>query len=248
MSEGIHAAMIAVSKKVGAIAKARRNTQQGFQFRGIDDVYNAVHDLLAENDIYVQTRVREYQVEFIPREKKQPEVHARAIITFKFTHKDGSSVEVEMPGESRDFADKASNKAVSFAAKYAFITAFTIPTEDQDDGDRDQPRTDETGGTAGRTRQGVTGKGPSVADSGSRQQDSSTVGDYMKFTKETILNIAGGDKSVAKAIWDTLDGDDRLPKEGEWTRSKSQRVVKEAKQIFDSLEAPFEKEDDNGSK
>jgi len=253
MPEGIHAAMVEVSRAVGAIAKARNNSQQGFRFRGIDDVYNAVHDLLAKNEVYVQTRVRDYTIQLVPRSgqnsDKQPEVHAHAIFTFVFTHKDGSTTEVEMPGESRDFGDKASNKAISFAAKYAFISAFTIPTEDQEDGDRDQPATtaEGTSGTAGRTRQGGTKPGPQGADSGSKQQDSSTVGDHKKFTQETILNIAGGDKKIARAIWDTLDGNDRLPKEGEWTRSKSQRVVKEAKQVYDEMTAPIEGAT-NGSK
>ena len=34
--------------EIGAIGKNKRNQQQGFQYRGIDDVYNAVSPVLAK--------------------------------------------------------------------------------------------------------------------------------------------------------------------------------------------------------
>lgn len=245
---GIYPAMVEVARAVGSIAKAKRNQQQNFNFRGIDDVYNHVHDILTKNDIFIQTRVREYEVGLIERAGgKPPEVHAHAIFTFVFTHADGSSVSVEMPGESRDYADKASNKAISFAAKYAFISAFTIPTEDQDDGDRDQPAPPTGQGTrptAQTPPQGGTGAGPSAPQAGSG--DSATTGDFSKMAQQQVLELAKGDKKIARTVWDALDSNDRLPAKGDWTRSKYNRVIKEAKAAVDALGAPFEGEN-NGS-
>lgn len=39
----IHQAIAGVMKDVGAVGKDRSNQQQGFKFRGIDDVMNALH-------------------------------------------------------------------------------------------------------------------------------------------------------------------------------------------------------------
>ena len=39
--------------KIGSIGKNKRNQQQGFMFRGIDDVYNAVNPILAECGLFL---------------------------------------------------------------------------------------------------------------------------------------------------------------------------------------------------
>ena len=52
---------------------------------------------------------------------------------------DGDSVDVVTLGEGIDTADKASNKAMSAAMKYALIELFSVPTQDVEDGDRTSP-------------------------------------------------------------------------------------------------------------
>ncbi len=44
-----------------------------------------------------------------------------------------------MPGEALDYSDKAINKALAFAHKYAIIQMFHIPTEENVDGDETSP-------------------------------------------------------------------------------------------------------------
>jgi len=52
---------------------------------------------------------------------------------------DGSSVALEVIGEGMDSADKATNKAMAIAHKYALLQAFMIPTEDMTDPDATTP-------------------------------------------------------------------------------------------------------------
>ena len=55
----VYAAIAAVMEDVGqeGIAKGRRNQQQGYSFRGIDDVYNALAPLLARHHLIIVPRV-----------------------------------------------------------------------------------------------------------------------------------------------------------------------------------------------
>lgn len=43
---GIYQAMAEILAEIPSIGKDNRNKDQGFQYRGIDDVYNALHPLL----------------------------------------------------------------------------------------------------------------------------------------------------------------------------------------------------------
>jgi hypothetical protein len=51
-------------------------------------------------------------------------------IQYRFYADYGSSVEAVVIGEGMDSGDKASNKAMSIAHKYAFFQVFCIPTEE----------------------------------------------------------------------------------------------------------------------
>src|SRR5699024_11672405 len=52
---------------------------------------------------------------------------------------DGSSVESIIIGESMDMGDKATNKAMAAAYKYACFQVFCIPTEEMQDPDAETP-------------------------------------------------------------------------------------------------------------
>lgn len=130
MSGGkIHAAVCSMLCDVEEIKKTRDNKQQGYKFRGIDDVYNAVHPLLAKHKVFPACEILDKATS--ERETKAGGtlfcVHLRAKYTF-FAD-DGSSVFTEALGEGMDSADKASNKAMSSAYKYALFQLLCIPTE-----------------------------------------------------------------------------------------------------------------------
>jgi len=124
----------ALSKE--GITKDRSNVQQGYKFRGIDDVFNAVAPLLSEHGLCVLPFVLERQV--VEKQSKSGGVLFYVTVQVRFdfiSSHDGSKHEVMMYGEAMDSGDKATNKALSAAYKYACLQAFSIPTEGENDAD-----------------------------------------------------------------------------------------------------------------
>lgn len=134
----VYKAIAAVQAKMAkeGIAKGRRNAQQGYAFRGIDDVYAALAPVLAEHELCVIPRV----IERIEVERKTAKGGLALYVTvhaeFDFVSaKDGSKHTAATFGEAMDTADKATNKAMSAAYKYAAFMTFAIPTEGENDAD-----------------------------------------------------------------------------------------------------------------
>lgn len=122
--------------KVG-IAKNRRNTQgAGYNFRGIDDVYAALAPLLAEHGLCVIPRVIERESIERTSRKGDPLFFVTVKAEFDFVSvADGSAHTCCTYGEAMDSGDKATNKAMSAAYKYAAFMTFAIPTEGDNDAD-----------------------------------------------------------------------------------------------------------------
>lgn len=126
----IYKAIGEIQRELDAIGKNKKNQQQGFNFRGIDDVYNALHPLLAKHGVFTVPEVLEDRSE--DRQTKNGGQLIYRILRMKYTFYavDGSSVSAVVIGEGMDSGDKASNKAMSIAHKYAFFQVFSIPTEE----------------------------------------------------------------------------------------------------------------------
>lgn len=140
MPEQIHSAMLAVMRATTAIGKDQKNAQQGFMFRGIDQIYNRLHSLMAEHGVYTTSEV--LNVERQERINQKGGVLLYTIATFRywFHAEDGSKVSTEVIGEGMDSGDKATNKAMAIAHKYALLQALMIPTEDMVDPDSESPQ------------------------------------------------------------------------------------------------------------
>lgn len=135
----IYTALAKANRMIGAIGKEQYNQGQKFKFRGIDDVYNELHPVLAECDIFIITRVEKVDVQSFPKDKGGLITYTRATIHHQFTTTDGSSVTTTTVGEAMDSGDKGMNKAMSIALKYALLQLFTIPTEEDKDPDASSP-------------------------------------------------------------------------------------------------------------
>jgi len=138
-SPQINTAILAVMKEVGAIAKTERNKAQGFDYRGIDQVYNRLHPLMVEHGIFTTPKI-------IRTERHEKPTNAGGILhvailemEYTFHAKDGSFITVSVQGEGMDSGDKASNKAMSIAHKYALFQVFMIPTEEIIEPDAESP-------------------------------------------------------------------------------------------------------------
>ena len=135
----IYQAIADVMSDVDAIGKTKTNQQQGFKFRGIDDLYNAIHPLLAKHKVFTVPQVLEDKTEDRVTSNGKNLIYRVLKIQYKFYATDGSFVEAVVIGEGMDSGDKASNKAMSIAHKYALLQVFAIPTEDTIDPDLTTP-------------------------------------------------------------------------------------------------------------
>ena len=118
------------------ISKSRNNQAQGYKFRGIDDVYNALAPLLAEHGLCILPRCTERVCVERVNAKGTALFYVTVCCEFDFVaSEDGSKHTVTTYGEAMDSGDKATNKAMSAAYKYAAMQAFSIPTEGDNDAD-----------------------------------------------------------------------------------------------------------------
>ena len=131
----IYEAISATMADVGAIGKDTKNTQQGFMFRGIDAVMNALQPAMLKNHIFVVPEVLEQTREERTTQKGATLIYSILRMKYTFFAEDGSSVSAVVIGEGMDSGDKASNKAMSIAFKYACFQVFCIPTEEMKDPD-----------------------------------------------------------------------------------------------------------------
>lgn len=130
----VYAAIADVTSDLAAIGvgKTRYNEQQRYRFRGIDDVFNALAPLLAKHRLSIIPRMLTRSV--IERTTKSGGVlfYVTVEAEFTFAADDGSTVIARTFGEAMDSGDKATNKAMSAAYKYAALMTFAIPTEAHD--------------------------------------------------------------------------------------------------------------------
>lgn len=137
-SMNVYQAICAVAKEMAAegISKGRKNQQQGYSFRGIDDVYNALAPRLAAHGLVILPRMIGRTV--TERETAKGGVLFYVVVEAEFdfvSAADGTRHTIKTYGEAMDSGDKATNKAMSAAYKYAAMQAFCIPTEGDNDAD-----------------------------------------------------------------------------------------------------------------
>lgn len=140
----IYSKMLAVMKDIGPVTKSQTNTSQGFKFRGVDNFVNALHPALVKHGVFMTPRTTSYTQELkdVTRSNGKPGVdkHVSIMVEYDFYAEDGSKVTVgPIAAEGLDSGDKATNKALSAALKYALIQTFSVPTEDMEEADRTSP-------------------------------------------------------------------------------------------------------------
>lgn len=126
----IYQAIIGVMSDIGVIGKEKRNTQQGFKYRGVDDVMNALQPVMVQHGLFVVPEIIDQKREERQTKNKGNLIYSVCTVRYTFYAKDGSSVQCVVIGEGMDSGDKATNKAMSIAFKYACFQVFCIPTEE----------------------------------------------------------------------------------------------------------------------
>lgn len=133
MANKVYKSLANVMQDIKAIGKDQQNTHQRYNYRGIDDLYNALQPILAKHGIHVCV----FDEELVDTERTQSNGKYTVGRCYKYTMgfaaDDGSISEPEsFHGEAMDFGDKATSKAQSMAMKYWLLRKFMIPTEEQD--------------------------------------------------------------------------------------------------------------------
>lgn len=135
----IYEAISKCMEEIGAVGKDAVNKQQGFKYRGIDAVMNAINPALVKNHVFIVPEVLEQQRQERTTNKGAALIYSICKIKFTFFAEDGSSIEAVTVGEGMDSGDKATNKAMAIAFKYACFQVFCIPTEEMKDPDEETP-------------------------------------------------------------------------------------------------------------
>lgn len=135
----IYQSITKIMEEVPSIGKTQRNKTQGFMYRGIDDVMNALQPLLAKNKVFIVPEILEQTREERVTSKGGNLIYSICKIKYKFYAEDGSSIEAITIGEGMDSGDKATNKAMAIAMKYALFQVFCIPTDEMKDPDSETP-------------------------------------------------------------------------------------------------------------
>ncbi len=135
----IYRSIATIMKETKAIAKGEKNEQQNFMFRGIDAVMNELHDLFANNGVFILPEVVDYNVTEKVTGRGSILYYTRAKVKYHFIAEDASEVCTINVGEAMDSGDKGMNKAMSAALKYALMQMLLIPTKENKDPDATTP-------------------------------------------------------------------------------------------------------------
>ena len=130
--EKIYGAIASIMENIGPIGKNRtaKANKFSYSYRGIDDVFNALQPLMIKYKVFCAPDVKD--IEAITEASGKDLTMKRSIVKVDYhfmSAEDGSKVTVSIVGEGMDNGDKALNKALSAAFKYACFQLFCIPTE-----------------------------------------------------------------------------------------------------------------------
>jgi len=126
----VHQALVKVMEDVRAVRKGDRNTQQGYLFRGIDAVMNAVGPALRKHGVIVAPVTVETHYRDVQTSTGKPSRECTLLATYRFYGPAGDHLDVMAPGEAMDFGDKGTPKAMSVAMRTALLQALCLPTDE----------------------------------------------------------------------------------------------------------------------
>lgn len=139
----VHQRLISVLTELPAIGKDQRNAQQGFMFRGHDDILNALNPLLSKHGVVVVPDVVERVTSQRTTSKGGVMYEVNLHVRFRFYGAGGDHIEASTWGEGTDSGDKATNKAMTMAFKNVLNQTFAISSAEFKDADADTPEATE---------------------------------------------------------------------------------------------------------
>lgn len=138
----VYRAISRVMDEIGrtGMGKEGYNQSQKFNFRGIDQVYEVLNPLMVKHGLMILPRYGAVQRDQYTTKSGGTMFSVSIPGEFDIVcAEDGSCHTVCIIGEGMDTGDKATNKAMSVAYKYAAIQIFCIPVKGNDDPDAHSP-------------------------------------------------------------------------------------------------------------
>jgi hypothetical protein len=120
-----------VMESVRSVGKGDYNEDQGFRFRGVDSVVNAVGPALREHNVSVIPKRIVNTTEYETRRGTRM-VNKEVTVEWEVRGPGGDSFTGEAIGEAADAGDKAVSKAQSVSYRVFLLTALSIPTGNPD--------------------------------------------------------------------------------------------------------------------
>lgn len=124
--------ILAVMQEVSSVAKKDKNTSQGFSFRGIDAVVNAVGPALRRAGGFIVPNVLEKSNEVMPSRNGGSLNIVRLTVEYKLYGTEGEPISGVVASEAMDSGDKATAKAMSVSFRSFMLQTFALPTDEPD--------------------------------------------------------------------------------------------------------------------
>lgn len=128
----VQQAWAAVMAEVRALGKDQVNTHQRFNFRGVDDVMNAVGPALRKHGVAVVPTQVDLRTRDAQTSNGKPAHESMVVVSYTIYGPAGDSMPGAAAGESLDSGDKATPKAMSVAFRTFLLQALCLPTNDTD--------------------------------------------------------------------------------------------------------------------
>ena len=228
-------------QKVGAIGKDSTATnmsgKQMYKFRGIDAVYNALNPVMAELGLFICPEVLEQTREERKSSSGGTLIYSILKIRFTMYAPDGSNVSCVVIGEGMDSGDKASNKAMSIALKYACFELFMIPTEEMVDPDAEVHEVAPKNAPAKRTETPAKPDAPADVKNvpsvppKAPETPVNPVLEYLAKQRQDLQSARNISKAENAALWnkqvEVLKGAGKVPNKAlsEYTQTEAETMV-----------------------
>lgn len=128
----VQQAWSAVMGDVTSLGKHQRNSQQNFNFRGIDDVMNLVGPVLRKHQVSIIPTTRSVERRDFTSSKGTVMRETVVDVCFTIVGPGGDEIVGSAFGESSDAGDKSMPKAMSVAFRTFLLQALCLPTDEPD--------------------------------------------------------------------------------------------------------------------
>lgn len=128
----IYAVMSAAMEEVQAVRKESYNDSQRYNFRGIDQVINAVGPIFRKHKIIPVPHACTAHYRDVLTSTGKPSREVTVTAEYRFYGPAGDYIPAIVPGESMDTGDKGTPKAMSVAYRIVLLQMLCIPTDDPD--------------------------------------------------------------------------------------------------------------------